>query len=51
VWGYPALPALFVLATAAIIVNQVMHEPLGSLLGLGLVLAGLPVYYIWARKR
>ncbi|HVT38299.1 MAG TPA: amino acid permease, partial [Gemmatimonadaceae bacterium] len=49
-WGYPILPALFVLSTATIVFNQIMHEPLDSLLGLGLVLAGLPVYYIWARK-
>jgi basic amino acid/polyamine antiporter, APA family len=50
-WGYPVLPSLFVLSTAAIVLNQIVHDPLDSVLGLGLVLAGLPVYYIWARKR
>ena len=50
-WGYPFLPALFAVATAAIVLNQVIHEPIGSALGLGFVLAGLPVYYIWARDK
>jgi APA family basic amino acid/polyamine antiporter len=50
VWGYPVLPALFVGSTAVIVVNQVAHDPASSLLGLGFVLAGLPVYYIWARN-
>jgi basic amino acid/polyamine antiporter, APA family len=50
-WGYPVLPALFICSVVAIVVNQVVHEPQGSLLGLGFVLAGLPVYYIWARDK
>lgn len=49
VWGYPLLPALFVLSSAGIVLNQIMHEPADSAWGLGLVLAGLPVYYLWAR--
>jgi APA family basic amino acid/polyamine antiporter len=50
-WGYPLLPALFVLSSAAIVVNQITHEPIDSAWGLGLVLAGLPVYYLWARNK
>jgi APA family basic amino acid/polyamine antiporter len=50
VWGYPALPAVFVISTAAIVINQVMAQPLESITGLGFVLLGLPVYYIWARN-
>ena len=48
-WGFPVTPALFVLSASAIVVNQVAHDPRESLFGLGLVLAGLPVFYIWAR--
>ncbi|MEP6730030.1 MAG: amino acid permease [bacterium] len=51
IWGYPVLPALFVVSTAAIVVNQIIHEPFDSALGLGLVLAGVPVYYAWARQK
>src|ERR1035437_1918204 len=50
VWGFPFLPALFVLSTAAIVLNQVIAQPLESASGLLFVLLGLPVYYIWARK-
>jgi basic amino acid/polyamine antiporter, APA family len=50
-WGYPVAPALFVAASAAIVVMQIASEPVDSALGLLLVLAGLPVYLIWLRRR
>jgi APA family basic amino acid/polyamine antiporter len=49
-WGFPALPAIFVLSTVAIVANQLIAEPLESATGLLLVLSGLPVYYFWARR-
>jgi APA family basic amino acid/polyamine antiporter len=49
-WGYPVLPALFVVSSLAIVINQVVHEPRDSAIGLGLVLIGLPVHYIWSRR-
>lgn len=51
IWGYPLLPALFIVAATAIVINQVIHEPRSSAVGLGLVVAGLPVYYVWARRK
>ncbi|MFI5246240.1 MAG: APC family permease, partial [Gemmatimonadales bacterium] len=50
VWGFPFLPALFVVSTAAIVLNQVVAQPVESVSGLLFVLLGLPVYYIWARR-
>ena len=50
-WGYPVVPALFVIASFFIVGNQIVAEPLNSGLGLGLVALGLPVYYLWAKKR
>jgi APA family basic amino acid/polyamine antiporter len=50
VWGYPFLPTLFIVSTAAIVVNQIVAQPIESASGLLFVLLGLPVYYIWARK-
>ena len=50
IWGYPVLPAIFVLSSLAIVANQVVINPRESLEGLSLVLIGLPVYYIWLRK-
>ncbi len=50
VWGYPVLPAIFVVSSLAIVANQIVTNPGESVFGLSLVLAGLPVYYLWVRK-
>jgi basic amino acid/polyamine antiporter, APA family len=49
-WGYPAVPIIFALSAAGIVINQVIAEPVDSAIGLGLVLLGLPVYYHWTRN-
>jgi basic amino acid/polyamine antiporter, APA family len=49
--GYPAVPLLFAVAAFGIAANQIAAEPLSSLAGLGFVLAGVPVYYLWTRNR
>ena len=49
VWAYPVVPVVFVAASAVIVVMQVMAVPGDSVVGLGMVLAGLPVYWLWAR--
>jgi len=46
-WGFPIAPLAFALVCLAIVVNQIASDPVESLIGIGLVLAGLPVYYIW----
>lgn len=50
-WGYPVVPLLFVAASAVIVAVQVQAEPLNSAVGLGLVLLGLPVYFVWRLLR
>ena len=50
VWGFPVLPAIFVLSSAAIVLHQIAKEPRESLIGLGLVAAGLPVHWLWTRN-
>jgi basic amino acid/polyamine antiporter, APA family len=49
VQGYPALPIVFALASAAIVVNQIISDPRESALGLGIVAIGLPLYFLWTR--
>jgi APA family basic amino acid/polyamine antiporter len=49
VWGYPVIPFVFVASSAYIVVNQIVHDPKESAVGLLLVLAGLPIYYVWLR--
>jgi len=48
--GYPLPPILFVLAAAAIVLNQVMEQPVQSALGLGIVFLGAPAYVVWKRR-
>ena len=47
--GFPAVPIAFALVCLAIVANQIAADPRESLIGLGLVGLGLPVYYIWRR--
>lgn len=49
--GYPVAPGLFVLASAAMVVNAIYREPLPSLGGLAILAAGIPVYWLFQRKR
>jgi basic amino acid/polyamine antiporter, APA family len=52
IWGYPWVPAIFIVAALAIVINRLRSQPLDSVLGLLLVGLGVPVYYAWqARHR
>jgi APA family basic amino acid/polyamine antiporter len=46
-WGYPAVPLVFIIMCLAVFLSIVVDQPLKSLAGAGLLLAGLPVYRIW----
>jgi APA family basic amino acid/polyamine antiporter len=50
VWGYPWVPAVFVVASVTIVVNRLISDPVDSAIGLGLVALGIPVYYLSARQ-
>jgi APA family basic amino acid/polyamine antiporter len=50
VWGYPAVPLLFVAINLAIFINALKSQPLKSLIGLGILLIGFPAYVYWRRK-
>jgi APA family basic amino acid/polyamine antiporter len=49
--GYPLVPIVFIAASLAIVVNQVMRTPIEAMTGLGLVALGVPVYYVTRRRR
>ena len=50
-WGYPWTPAIFVLVSAAIVVNAFFSDPRVTLTGSGIILAGIPLYYFFTRKK
>jgi APA family basic amino acid/polyamine antiporter len=51
IWGYPVIPIVFIISSLAIVTNQIISDPRESLFGLSLVFSGLPVYYLWAKKK
>ena len=48
-FGYPWIPAIFVVATAGLIVNTVIATPRMAGVGILFMLAGLPFYAWWSR--
>jgi APA family basic amino acid/polyamine antiporter len=48
-WGYPWAPAVFVVASAAMVANEVWRSPRTALAGVAVIAAGLPVYW-WLRR-
>ncbi|MBW7997127.1 MAG: amino acid permease [Candidatus Glassbacteria bacterium] len=49
-WGYPVTPLLYVAVSLWMMVWSLFSRPGESLIGLGIVGAGLPVYYFWRRR-
>ena len=49
-WGYPVTPGLFMLATLFLLGNYLATETLTFAVNIGIILTGLPVYYLWTRK-
>jgi APA family basic amino acid/polyamine antiporter len=50
-WGYPFTPLLFVLAALFLLGDMLRQSPAESFAGIGIILTGLPVYLIFARRR
>lgn len=48
-WGYPVVPALFVCVAFLLLVATLIDSPRESLMGIGLILLGLPCYYYWKK--
>jgi len=48
--AYPWIPIVFILAAAALVINTVITDPIGSLKGIAVVLTGAPVFLIWNRR-
>jgi basic amino acid/polyamine antiporter, APA family len=48
--GYPVVPVLFVLVAIALILSTLVKSPRESILGLGIIAAGLPFYWRWRRN-
>jgi len=50
VWGYPIVPGFFLLFCAALIIITFFTKPREAMLGILLILTGIPFYLYWNRK-
>ena len=50
-WGYPVVPALFIVAAAVLLFYTFTDNLVNSAIGLGVILLGVPVYYHFAARR
>jgi APA family basic amino acid/polyamine antiporter len=47
-WGYPLVPAIFVILASLLLVNTFLQRRADSLWGLFLMGTGIPAYYLWS---
>ncbi len=50
VWGYPYIPALFVVFSALFLFNTIISDTSDAAMGMFLILLGLPIYFYWKFK-
>ena len=50
-WGYPYIPALYIVLTLAICIDLLIYDFRNAGMGLFIVLLGIPVYYLIEAKR
>jgi APA family basic amino acid/polyamine antiporter len=49
-FGYPVVPVIFLLVTAWLLIQTLYDDPYNSMIGIGLILLGLPVFYYFQSK-
>ena len=50
-FGYPFLPAVYIIIATSLAILLLIFETSYTLPGLGIILLGIPLYYIILRKR
>jgi basic amino acid/polyamine antiporter, APA family len=50
VWGYPVVPAIFILFCIGLFINTIMTRPREAAIGMTLILSGIPVYLLLKRR-
>ena len=47
VWGYPIVPAIFVVFSLLFLINSIISDTQDAAMGSILILSGLPIYFYW----
>lgn len=50
-WGYPFTPVIFILFSLYLVFDTIIENPRDALIGLGIILLGLPAYFYWNRQK
>jgi APA family basic amino acid/polyamine antiporter len=50
IWGYPAVPTIFILAAIVLLVFSFADQPRNSLIGTAIILLGIPLHYLLQRR-
>jgi len=50
-WGYPIVPLVFIVVNLAIFLNSIFSQPFESARGLAIMLAGVPAYVFWKKRK
>jgi len=50
-WGYPVVPAIFILFCIALLIVTFASKPREAMMGLVLMLLGVPFYFYWNRRK
>ncbi len=49
-WGYPVVPAIFIVASCGILLNTLLKKPVEAVAGLLLTALGIPAYFYWKHR-
>jgi APA family basic amino acid/polyamine antiporter len=50
-WGYPIVPFLYILITSLICIDLLVFSFTNSIIGIVIILLGIPVYYLFSKKQ
>jgi amino acid transporter len=50
-WGYPVVPAAFLLVSVLMVVNALVTDPIDTGITFGIILVGVPLYFLWRSRR
>lgn len=49
-FGYPVIPALYIIITGIICINLIIAKPFNTIMGLVIIAIGIPVYFLFNRS-
>ncbi len=49
-WGFPYTSIIFILFASVLVVSSIWQNPRDSLIGVGMIVSGIPMYLFWSGK-